>query len=198
MTITDQSNRCHSADARKSSLAEARKSRLIEARPLAEAPAAVSRKGRSRVSNGKSLFVESDKRGPWSRRWRDLHTQILAELGPDITEERRQSARRVATLWVECEKIESQGAAGKDIDAGKYSVLSDSLGRVFRRLGFKQGLKQQSNGRGRNAEPEPKSAYQLALEADRKLDNERNEKRRLEFEAKQAAASGRAEEEKAQ
>jgi hypothetical protein len=95
---------------------------------------------RSRVTNGKSPFVETDKRGPWSRRWRDLYAQILSDL-PEANEEQRQAARRVATLCVECEKLESQGAAGKDIDADKSGMLSDRLGRAFRRLGLK-GLKQ--------------------------------------------------------
>jgi hypothetical protein len=95
--------------------------------------------GRSRVTNGKSPFVEVDKRGPWSRRWRDIYAQIIADLGPDITEERRQDARRAATLCVECEKLEGESAAGESsIDVDKYGMLTDRLGRAFRRLGLKQ------------------------------------------------------------
>jgi hypothetical protein len=111
---------------------------------------------RSRVTNGKSPFVENDKRGPWSRRWRDLYAQILADL-PEANEEQRQAARRAATLCIECEKLEGQSAAGKDIDADKYGMLSDRLGRAFHRLGLKQsgaGLKQ-SGGRKRAREPGP-------------------------------------------
>jgi hypothetical protein len=51
---------------------QSNEARLAEARKLAEDPAVVPRKGRSRVTNGKSLFVEFDGRGPWTRRWRDL------------------------------------------------------------------------------------------------------------------------------
>jgi hypothetical protein len=33
-------------------------------------------KQRSRVTNGKTLFVEADQRGPWARRWRDVLAEI--------------------------------------------------------------------------------------------------------------------------
>ena len=33
-------------------------------------------KQRSRVTNGKALFVEADQRGPWARRWRDVLGEI--------------------------------------------------------------------------------------------------------------------------
>jgi hypothetical protein len=81
--------------------------RLAAARKLAEAPAAVSRKGRSRVSNGKSLFVEHDGRGPWTRRWRDVLDQILADLSCEegLSEGQRQMARRAATIAIACEKL---------------------------------------------------------------------------------------------
>jgi hypothetical protein len=135
-----------------------------------------TRYGRSRVSNGKSPFVEADKRGPWSRRWRDLYDQIIADLGSEVTEEQRQAARRAATLCVECEKLEGKSAAGKDIDTDKYGMLSDRLGRAFRRLGLKQST------RKADATPGPLGAALLeGIER-----QQRDEGRRLEFEMKAA------------
>jgi hypothetical protein len=117
----------------------ANESRLAEARKLAEDPAAVSRKGRSRVTNGKSLFVEFDGRGPWTRRWRDVLNQILDLACPNgATETQRQDARRAATMIIECEKMEGRVAAGEDINHDEYGKLSDRLGRIYRRLGLKQ------------------------------------------------------------
>ena len=36
---------------------------------------------RSRVTNGKTLFVEADNRGPWARRFRDVLAEITSDLG---------------------------------------------------------------------------------------------------------------------
>jgi hypothetical protein len=116
--------------------------RLVEARKLANDPAIVGRKGKSRVSNGKSLFVEFDGRGPWTRRWRDILNQILCDLQPvhadGLTEALRQDARRATTMIIECEKMEGRAAAGEDINVDQYGQLTDRLGRIYRRLGLKQ------------------------------------------------------------
>jgi hypothetical protein len=109
---------------------------------LADDPAVSPRKGRSRVTNGKSYFVESDGRGPWARRWRDLHDQLLYELQSKypkgLSEDQRQDARRVATIAITCEKMEGRAADGHDIDPDQYGQLTDRLGRIYRRLGLKQ------------------------------------------------------------
>jgi hypothetical protein len=112
---------------------------LAQARKLADDPAVSPRKARSRVTNGKSYFVETDGRGPWGRRWRDLYEQILTDLGdPEgLNAEQDQEARRAATICIMCEKIEGRAVAGEDVDPDQYGTLSDRLGRSFRRLGLK-------------------------------------------------------------
>ncbi len=110
-------------------------------RPV-DRPEVQSRKGKSRVTNGKSYFVEHDGRGPWTRRWRDLYDQIIADLSAlnpaGLTEGQRQLARRAATICIQCEKMEGQAAAGEDIDFVLYGMLTDRLGRTFDRLGLKR------------------------------------------------------------
>jgi hypothetical protein len=124
--VTDQSVLCH----------------LDKVRKRAEAPGVVQRKGRSKVTNGKSLFVEfeGDSRGPWTRRFRDVLSQIIDDITPPegLSEGQRQLARRAATIALACEKLEGEAAAGKDIDLEVYGKLVDRLGRTFQRLGLRR------------------------------------------------------------
>jgi hypothetical protein len=95
---------------------------------------------RSKVTNGRSPFVEADGRGPWARRWRDVLSQIISDLGgPDLlSEAQRQLARRAATISIMCERLEGEAAQGVEIDLIVYGMLTDRLGRVTGRLGIKR------------------------------------------------------------
>jgi hypothetical protein len=96
-------------------------------------PAAYSRMARSKVTNGKHVFVEgNNKRSPWTRRFKDILAQIIADLGGAdlLSEGQRQIARRAATISIMCEKLE--------IDLEQYGQLTDRLGRCFNRLGLKR------------------------------------------------------------
>jgi hypothetical protein len=109
-------------------------------RKPADMPKVAPRKARSRVTNGKSLFVEFDGRGPWTRRFRDVLGQIVSDLGGAdlLSEGQRQLARRCATISIACERMEGEAAAGHDIDLDQYGTLTDRLGRCFQRLGLKR------------------------------------------------------------
>jgi hypothetical protein len=98
------------------------------------------RKGRSQVTNGRRVFVEADQRGPWTRRFKDILAQIVADLGGAdvLSEGQRQIARRATTLSIACEKLEGEIAEGKDVSLEVYGQLSDRLGRCFNRLGLKR------------------------------------------------------------
>jgi hypothetical protein len=95
---------------------------------------------RSRVTNGKALFVEADGRGPWARRWRDVLAEIISDLGghDGLSEGQRQLARRCATIAIACEKMEGEAAQGAEIDLETYGTLTDRLGRCFQRLGLRR------------------------------------------------------------
>ena len=99
-----------------------------------------SSRSRSRVSNGKALFVEADGRGPWGRRFRDVLAEIVSDLGgaDRLSEGQRQLARRAATISIACEQLEGQAASGAAIDLETYGKLTDRLGRTFQRLGLKR------------------------------------------------------------
>lgn len=104
---------------------------LVERRPS---------KQRSRVSNGKTLFVEADQRGPWARRWKDVLGEIISDLGGIglLSEGQKQLARRCATISISCEKMEGEAAQGREINLDVYGTLTDRLGRALQRLGPKR------------------------------------------------------------
>src|SRR6516165_1441058 len=95
---------------------------------------------RSRVTNGRTLFVEADGRGPWGRRFRDILAEITNDLGGAdlLSEGQRQLARRAATIAIACERLEGEAAAGNAIDLVTYGMLVDRMGRCFDRLGLKR------------------------------------------------------------
>jgi hypothetical protein len=164
--------RCHLAATAGDPINEAR---LAAARELAEAPAVVGRRGKSRVTNGKSLFVEFDGNGSWARRFRDILNQILELTTNDATEAQRQDCRRYATLAIACERLEGEAAAGHKIDLDQYGMLNDRLARTSRRLGLKQS----------NGEPKGRTFGQVLVEDyDRRLMEDR-----IREEEKQRAAS---------
>ena len=97
---------------------------------------------RSAVTNGKRLHVVPPGDGAWARRFRDVLTEILAEVAASndaaiVPEWKKQQARRCATLIIACEKLEGEVAAGHDVDLKLYGMLADRLGRAFARLGLK-------------------------------------------------------------
>ena len=100
---------------------------------------------RSRVTNGRSLFVEADGRGPWARRFADVLAEIISDLGGHdggLSEGQRQLARRAATISLACERMEGEAAAGAAINLEEYGRLTDRLGRCFQRLGLRRQARQ--------------------------------------------------------
>jgi hypothetical protein len=95
---------------------------------------------RSRVTNGRTHFVEADGRGPWARRWSDVLAEIISDIGghEGLSEGQRQLARRCATIAIACERMEGEAAKGNEIDLDAYGTLTDRLGRAFGRLGLKR------------------------------------------------------------
>jgi hypothetical protein len=110
--------------------------RAADAEPL--------KKGRSRVTNGKTLFVggSGDARPAWARRLRDVWRLHLSDLGgPDaVSEAERSIARRAAILTVELERMEA-GFAATDATPDQlmlYQTMTNSLRRLLETLGLKR------------------------------------------------------------
>jgi hypothetical protein len=103
-------------------------------------PATLPPRQRSAVSNGRRLHVVAPGDTAWARRFRDVLSQIIADLsGPEgLSEGQRQLARRAATIAIACEKLEGDAAAGEAVDLVLYGMLVDRMGRCFDRLGLKR------------------------------------------------------------
>jgi hypothetical protein len=95
---------------------------------------------RSRVTNGRTLFIEGDARGPWARRWRDLFEAHAADLGgaDSLSEAQRSLIRRCATIEVQLEQIEAQLAQGRSSDLSTYATAAGHLRRIFETLGIER------------------------------------------------------------
>ena len=98
------------------------------------------KQSRSRVTNGKQLFLDGEVRSRASRRFRDLLAGIASDLGGvnELSVGQMQLARRCALLSVQCEIMEAAAVDGKDFDLDQYGQLTDRLGRAFQRLGLRR------------------------------------------------------------
>ncbi len=108
------------------------------------------KEAKSRVSNGKTLFLgKVDGRRPEARRYRDLLESIIGELGgPDkVSETQVQLARRAATMCVHGERIEAAFVQGEKIDTAEYCSFVNSMARIFVRLGLLPKTEDNSDGR---------------------------------------------------
>jgi hypothetical protein len=93
--------------------------------------------GRSSVSNGRRLHIQAAAGNTaWSRRFRDIYKLLVGDTDNEAV---RQLARRVATVSIACEKMESEAASGHDFDHQLYGMYTDQLARTLQCLGLKQG-----------------------------------------------------------
>jgi hypothetical protein len=98
---------------------------------------------RSRVSNGSALLPGVDGRSTWVRRLRDLIALHLSDLGGDdaVSEAERSIVRRVATLTVELERMESGFALAGEALPGQidlYQRTANSLRRLLEAIGLER------------------------------------------------------------
>jgi hypothetical protein len=95
---------------------------------------------RSRVTNGKALFVNGDGRSPWARRLRDIiDLHVIDQGGADaITEAKRSLIRRAGTITTELERIEARFATdtAKDGDFAAYTTGANALRRILESIGL--------------------------------------------------------------
>jgi hypothetical protein len=97
---------------------------------------------RSRVTNGKALFVAGDGRSPWARRLRDIiEAHVLDQGGADLlTEGKRALIRRASALTVELERIEGRFSTdtARESDFGAYTTGANTLRRLLESIGLER------------------------------------------------------------
>lgn len=101
---------------------------------------------RSRITNGKQLLAgDVDQRTEWHRRFRDLLSLFLSDLGGEanVSEAEKALVRRAAALEVELEQLESKFARGdaspKLLDL--FGRLSGQQRRLLESLGLRRRAK---------------------------------------------------------
>jgi hypothetical protein len=99
-------------------------------------------KQRSKVTNGKRMFVDGNGRSPWARRWRDLcelHARDLSGGDLDsLSEAKRSLIKRAATIEIELEAIEGKLSEGKPGDLSTYAMAAGHLKRILETLGIER------------------------------------------------------------
>jgi hypothetical protein len=83
---------------------------------------------RSKVSNGKSLFLQRDGRSRASRRFRDALAALISDMGgvDCMSKARRQLCRSFAALTVQGEMLESRLGQGVEVHVTEYSTISST------------------------------------------------------------------------
>jgi hypothetical protein len=106
---------------------------------------------RSRVTNGRELLPGIDGRSLWARRYRDVLTLHLSDLGgaDNVSEAEKAIARRAACLIVELEQIEVRFARGDEPEGedetgnmlDRYQRCANTLRRLLESLGLQRRAK---------------------------------------------------------
>lgn len=94
---------------------------------------------RSRVSNGRELFVTSaDGRSALGRRFRDVYEDLIEHAGGDqrISEARRHLVKRASALVVWCEITEAKLSRGEPLDTAAYGSACNTLRRLLTDIGL--------------------------------------------------------------
>jgi hypothetical protein len=97
---------------------------------------------RSRVSNGKDLFLDGvDGRSVIARRYRDILSQLTSDIGGDPSEAQSIIIRRATQLAVWCEQAEAEAAGGKPLNIGEYATATNTLRRLLLDLGLERRMR---------------------------------------------------------
>src|SRR4051794_36916850 len=94
------------------------------------------RHGRSRVTNGKELLHNIDGRSITARRYRDILSELVSDMGGDPSGAQMAIARRASALCCVCEQAEAEMVAGGSINLAEFTTAANSLRRLLSDLGL--------------------------------------------------------------
>ena len=97
-------------------------------------------KQRSAKTNGKRVFVDGTGRSAWARRWRDLQSLYVRDIGDEdsLSEFQLGLIDTAATLRCELERMEGQLSLGKTIDTDAYGRIAGHYRRIAATLGIEK------------------------------------------------------------
>ncbi|WP_293875879.1 hypothetical protein [Sphingomonas sp. UBA978] len=93
---------------------------------------------RTRVGNGSAVLQAPDGRSIEFRRYREILTQLVSDIGGEPSEAQGQIARRAAMLAIWCEQQDAAAGLGTPIDVKAYTTASNTLRRLLETLGIER------------------------------------------------------------
>jgi hypothetical protein len=96
-------------------------------------PQAGTRKG-----NGAIVMAGVDGRTSQARRFKEVLSMLVQDMGGDPTEAQKAIAARAATLAVWCEQSEVAYAQGEGFDVASYTTASNAMRRLLTDLGLER------------------------------------------------------------
>jgi hypothetical protein len=102
--------------------------------PIAQRPPSA----RSKVANGKQLVGGIDGRSAGARRFKDLCTDLAADLGGDLGEAQRLEIRTVAGIVVHAEQLTAAMINGQKVDTEQLIRLANTANRMLNALRSKR------------------------------------------------------------
>jgi hypothetical protein len=99
---------------------------------------------RSAVSNGNRPLPDTDGRGTWARRRRDLIASLTTELNRPLRERDKALIANAASLIVRCEQLHVQIVNGAEVDDDQLIRLSNVATRLLTALGLDKAKPQRS------------------------------------------------------
>jgi hypothetical protein len=92
------------------------------------------------VTSGRKLLIDGDPNSAWSRRYRDLVTRHVADLGGrDMLSEAQFSlVRRAAALACEIEQMEARMSQGEQVDLDTFGRAASHLRRIYEAIGLRR------------------------------------------------------------
>ena len=102
--------------------------------------AVIDPRQRSAVTNGRRLFVQGDGNSAWSRRYRDLITGHISDMGGRslLSESQVSLVKRASAIEVELEYAEGRLSRGEEVDLDSFSRTASHLRRILESLGMKR------------------------------------------------------------
>ena len=100
----------------------------------------IKRRPRSAVTSGRKLLIDGDPNSAWSRRYRDLVTRHVGDLGGvDLLSEAQLSLiRRAAALACELEQMEARMSQGEQVDLDTFGRAASHLRRIYEAIGLRR------------------------------------------------------------
>jgi hypothetical protein len=99
-----------------------------------------SKRPRSAVTSGRTMFVNGDPNSAWARRFHDLATAHATDLGgaDRLSSSQLSLIRRCAAIQCELERMEAKLSRGEEVDLDVFTRTASHLRRIFETLGVKR------------------------------------------------------------